>query len=613
MARKPAHAALLACILLSLAGGCRDASGPTHKPARYSSLTLGAEVDPGAVIEVWKGEGDRRITLVQQAPEPLQLAPIPAGEGCMLHFGVAFDREHPPVGPIPLAIRAGSTVVFREEVDPAGVRWTDREVVLPAVDEIALVFEADVSQPTPVGWGSPRVVCTGGGAVFPARGDRPHIVVISIDTLRADHLGLYGYGRPTSPHLDAFAREATVFDLAFATSPWTLPSHASLLTGFYPDEHRAGHANVFTPLPSDVPTVAEILSNSGYRTIAHTGAGYVGRRYGLQRGFEQWTERSFASLDSALWEVLDQLDDDLDRPLLLFLHTYSTHAPYLHPSTFPSLRDEDASWPPESDPERKRWLSLGSTQLHRHLSLGLFRDLDDLIAAYDSTIRFVDAQLGILFEHLKQAGIYEQALIIVTSDHGETFLERGPYLSHGYSFFDEEIRVPLLVRMPGGRERGRSDRLVSLNDVAALILDVAGARAPLPISGTNPLAAEAIDPVSFVRGGSAFTGGQFARSRDWKVMTAIHHGGAKGMRTASELIPGFPLHEHVFEVRSDALEHSNLSGQPTRLPAEIWLMRQALGGVDPPGQFPPETEKQALSEQDREQLDALGYIEREKR
>ncbi|MFP6629476.1 MAG: sulfatase-like hydrolase/transferase, partial [Myxococcota bacterium] len=367
MARKPPPGALLGCILLAAACGCGDASERTARPARYTSLTLAAEVARGAVIEVWKGAGDRRITLVQQAPEPLRVGPIPAGEDCTLRFGVAFDRERPPVGPIPLAIRAGSTVLFREEVDPTGARWTNREVALPPVDEITLVFEADVSETTPVGWGSPRVVCATGGTVFPPRADQPHIVVISIDTLRADHLGVYGYGRPTSPQLDAFAREATVFDLAFATSPWTLPSHASLLTGLYPEEHRAGHANVFAPLASEVPTVAEILSNSGYRTIAHTGAGYVGRRYGLQRGFEQWTERSFASLDSAVWEVLDQLDDDLDRPFLLFLHTYSTHAPYLHPSTVPSLRDEEAAWPPESDPERRRWLALGNARLHRHL------------------------------------------------------------------------------------------------------------------------------------------------------------------------------------------------------------------------------------------------------
>lgn len=113
----------------------------------------------------------------------------------------------------------------------------------------------------------------------------------------------------------------------------------------------------------------------------------------------------------------------------------------------------------------------------------------------------------------------------MTSDHGETFLERGPYISHSYTFFDEEIRVPLIVRLPGGAPRGRSERLVDSTDVAAMVLDLAGIEAG-PISGTSPLVPGDRDELDLVRGGSAFTGGLYARTRDWKVMTAVRDQGA---------------------------------------------------------------------------------------
>jgi len=262
---------------------------------------------------------------------------------------------------------------------------------------------------------------------------------------------------------------------------------------------------------------------------------------------------------------------------------------YAHPEEFDqfgaSCDAEPCPAKPRSAAKRERWAALAAMKLHAHLRLGRFQDIDQVIAAYDGSILFVDSQLGLLFEYLRRTGMYENALIIVTSDHGESFLERGPYISHGYTLFDEELRVPLIVRRPGASKPDRSDDLVDLTDFAALILETSGVAQSTRLSGANPLAraSGAIPKRRFVHGGSAFTGGAYVRTRDWKVIAPVRPLGALGMQRPDEVVPGFEFAEQVFDLSSGPSEQVDRAGNGASLPAAVWILRQQLDKIEPPG------------------------------
>jgi arylsulfatase A-like enzyme len=247
--------------------------------------------------------------------------------------------------------------------------------------------------------------------------------------------------------------------------------------------------------------------------------------------------------------------------------------------------------------------------LHQYLRLDRFEDIDQLIATYDGSIRYVDAQLARLFDYLRSVGRYDSALIIVTSDHGESFLERGAYISHGYTFFDEEVRVPLIVRLPGGARAGRVDVLVDHTDIAALILEAAGLDVNAEMSGASPLARlDGRAPErSFVRGDSAYTGGKYARSREWKVMSAVEEIGAIGVTRPGDTIPGFIHEEQIFGVSKDPFERINRADEPTLLPESVWLMRQAIGASERAGSE--RASRETISDERQKQLEALGYLQ----
>jgi arylsulfatase A-like enzyme len=618
------RAALAVLVALPTLASARPAAPEPFE--RYTCLIRLAETRPlaaGMEVAARARGGDARATLIQRQGVPLSLALIAGGTDCRLKFGAAIDSAEAGRGPVRVRIstRAGgrsSRVAFEETLHWQGgpeAVWIDREVPLQSgAAPLTLTFEALPSEggiETAVGWGSPHVVCQDSR---PPAGmpPRPHVILISIDTLRADHLGAYGYARATSPNLDVLAAEGFVFENAFAPSPWTLPSHASMLTGLYPEEHRAGHAQLYAELAPGVATLPEMLAAAGYRTIGNTAAGYVSSSYGLDRGFHDWTERKGTSLRSALPGVLDALSQEPSKPTFLFLHTYDVHGPYINPAEYDRFGAACGAEPcaPASggSVERASWQALGALKLHAHLVLDRFQGIDGVIAAYDSSVAFVDNQLGLLFDHLRRAGMYDQALIIVTSDHGESFLERGSYIGHGYTFFEEEIRVPLIVRRPGAGAGGRSGELVDLTDVASLILDTAKVEPEAPVSGASPFAriTGRAPRRALVRGGSAFTGGLYLRTLGWKVVGPVAPVGALGLEHPSALIADFESAEQIFELSNDRGELVNRAGDHTALPEEVWVLRQKLGQIEPPGSEI--ATSKGLSFEHLEQLRALGYI-----
>lgn len=322
------------------------------------------------------------------------------------------------------------------------------------------------------------VVAFGGSG---CRDPRPrNLLLISLDTLRADHLGSYGYARPTSPFLDSLAAEGVVFERAHTTSPWTLPSHTSLFTGLYPSQH--GVKNEGFSLPGDVPTLSQALAGRGFATAAVVSAHFLAPRYGLDRGFERYlvvptNPRHGGAATTVTAEGLGWLAKRQGRPFFLFLHYMDIHSDYRPAPSFEALF---------ASPYRGR--VDGSTRQLRAFTRKLitFDDVDRarLIDLYDAEIRQLDDGLERLFSRLREQGELEDTLVVVTADHGEEFFEHGGVL-HGQSHYQEMLHVPLILSGPGLPKGRRISEPVSLIDLAPTLLALFGAPAPATLPGRD--------------------------------------------------------------------------------------------------------------------------------
>jgi arylsulfatase A-like enzyme len=325
-----------------------------------------------------------------------------------------------------------------------------------------------------------------------------HLVLVSIDTLRADRLGVYGHDRPTSPRIDRLAAEGVVFERAYAHAPKTAPSHMSLMTGVHPDVHGVLNfvGTVDARLSPRIPTLAEILRSAGYRTAAVTGGGNVHRDLGFGRGFGAY-EHSDGDAAAIFGRAVEQLDalaapgaGGARAPFFLFVHTFQVHDPYLPPPAHRALfADPGYAGRIVGDAERLRALAGGEWRAQHKAfwaavdarSRADLRHLHDL---YDACIRFTDDELGRLLDRIDALGLAGETLVVVLSDHGEEFLEHGRF-GHD-ALFEELLRVPLVVRVPDAERRGfrgRVREVVRLVDVLPTVLDLVGLPAPGHLEG----------------------------------------------------------------------------------------------------------------------------------
>lgn len=311
------------------------------------------------------------------------------------------------------------------------------------------------------------------------------IVLISLDTLRPERLGAYG-GRPeVSPVIDALAAESVVFDTALAPAPWTLPSHMTMLTGLDPIAH--GVMNDGMQLSQSAQTLASRLSAAGYATGAFTDGGFVSARYGFDRGFDVFDDeranKGPNGFPRLMPEALDWLDDQ-DDDVFLFLHTFDAHAPY--DEVDPEILAEFRERPVEPDPRDAGMHWLG--YLHKQVKVGVknYSRMGHLLNDYDAGIHEADRYLGQLFDALRAAGRWDDALIIVTSDHGESFLDHGLHVGHGLLLNDSELLVPLIMRLPGAVGAGkRFDDLVGLVDIPRTVMELVGLGTDADLQGES--------------------------------------------------------------------------------------------------------------------------------
>jgi arylsulfatase A-like enzyme len=391
-----------------------------------------------------------------------------------------------------ISFRSGEnrTVLFRRRLGKDDQRrWYDAIVPLATVKERhgEITLEAEVrrgpkSLKKHAFWTPP--------SFGPARADdAPSIILVSIDTLRADHLSCYGYRRQTSPNLDRLAKQGTLFRQAIAPASWTLPSHASMLTGLYPHHHGATRFRPLTPLADDVDTLAELLWDDGYATAAFTGGLFVSSATGFAQGFDVFQTQDFDLYQShrrfpaAIGAAIDWMKRTRG-PFFLFLHTYDVHLPYAPQPPYDTMFDPDYQGRFAGQFTTADFDSVGGTKgLDR-------RTVEHLEALYDGGIRQTDHVFATLLQYLQSSHRARNTCVIVTSDHGEEFLEHGHMFHNHAVLYEELIRVPLIVRCPSGYAGGRViEQPVSLVDLVPTVLDITGTPTPEGMDGQSLLPA----------------------------------------------------------------------------------------------------------------------------
>lgn len=324
-----------------------------------------------------------------------------------------------------------------------------------------------------------------GGAETPGAGPRT-VVIISLDTLRPDRLDVYGGPAGNAPVLAALAGEALVFDEVLAPSPWTLPSHMTMLTGLDPIAH--GVRNSSHVLSSKSVTLAERLAEEGFTTGAFTDGGYVSGVYGFEQGFDVYEDERATDGSPNGWarllpDALDWLEArDDDEDVFLFLHTFDAHAPYqdCDPQVLARFRER----PVADGPRDHALFPLRYVLQQQRMRLGEYGRIEEVLRDYDAGVFEADRGVGRVLEVLRALGRYDDALVIVTSDHGESFLDHGLHVGHGLRLTDDELAIPLLVKFPDGTGAGaRSDAPAGLVDVVPTVLATLGLPFDATLSG----------------------------------------------------------------------------------------------------------------------------------
>jgi arylsulfatase A-like enzyme len=435
-------------------------------------------------------------------------------------------------------------------------------------------------------------------ACAPEPAPGPNVLLVLVDTLRADKLGCYGNERGLTPHIDQLAREGALFDHASSHAPWTLPSTASLLTSLYPRQHGAGgHLPRFTHLGRGVATLPGVFKRAGYATASIVNVAFLGQDFGLSRGFDHVDAKSFESnlrvrraektTDAALaW--LDQAEGE--RPFFLLVHYFDPHAVYDPPQPF---RRRFAA---PADRENEDFV-FGTREHMMALRAGQLSLRPDVVARaealYDGEVAYTDSHVGRLLAGLASRELDASTVVVLTSDHGEEFLEHGGF-EHGHTLYGELTDVPLIVRA-AGVAAARVPQSVGHVDVAPTVLELAGLAAPGEWVGRSllPLISDARQPERNILAHGNFWG---------PPLTSWREEGEKLILRA-DTAGGAP---ELFEWRADSGEERDLA--PTR-PDRVVELRAHLGAFErglAAGRTGDDVE---LTEARRRELEALGYVE----
>jgi arylsulfatase len=440
---------------------------------------------------------------------------------------------------------------------------------------------------------------------------RASVLLITVDTMRADHLGAYGYSRSTSPRMDALAREGVLFEKAFATVPRTTQSVATILTGLYPKHHRA--RGLFSVLTDANVTLAEILRAEGYATWAVVSNIFLQPGKGFEQGFDAYSNpRNRFDGDSSAQvtdEALARLRQAADRPFLLWVHYLDPHWSYQPGPPFATQFDPGYR---ESEALRRflaGGLPKGDIIFHNDLPP---EDRRHLVALYDGEIAQVDGQVGRLLESIP-AATRRNLLVILTSDHGESLCEHDYCFAHGETLYEDTLRVPLILSMPGRIAGGRRiPGTVSLMDLAPTILSLLNLGQRPGMDGI-PLLNGRGEMLPSVAGREflfAETDYQLIHSANPRYFIPGVGGRWSAVRTGKDKLVRIPRKEgalqEAFRLVSDPGEMHPLD--PASLPRGDAMARALEGWID----FEPgagESMEESLTPEQKERLRSLGYLQ----
>ncbi len=594
-------------------GGC---SGPTDKP--YPPLFFVERVPSGTLHSVKRADlpslheqgvpsasvtlyDDTRRTLTPRLPSRLtfaaELPPRP-----VLQFAISVATLGKPKLWSPIQFRValksakGEKTFFRETVHlPQRNQWLDRTVDLATwgESEAQVIFEVqtEASDPSSVDpvyplWANPVLISKQNPI------ERPPIILISVDCLRPDHMGLYGYERSTTPHTDALARDSVVFRDATASSSWTLPSHMSMLTGLTPSFHAVSRQR---KLPQSVPYLPELLSSAGYEVDGVVSSAYLSPNFGFERGFHHYRVLKRPRAGQIVDQAITLLGRTKGRDFFLFLHLIDPHWRYLPPVDFVG----------RFGPQPPGLQALLNKVIEREPPSSP-QDIEQLQNLYDGEIAYVDQELGRFFDWLKAQELYEPSLIILTSDHGEAFYEH-EYWQHSDTLYEEMIRVPLVVKTPGGSSHHSVEAPVSHVDIFATILATAGLPTP-PSQGRNLTprteTADGGKTVSeVIWWASENTRKKVSlRSKDLKYIASFE------TEAGDDLTIHQMLREELYDLSADPEERNNLESS-----RHMVAFRKELDVfLEKAKKFRAEQEKGGrvvIDDEVRERLRALGYVQ----
>ncbi len=562
-----------------------------------------------------------RESIVSRAPEvisiPLELPSRPSLE---LALGTVDDA------PVRFRVSLGERTLLEQTLSTP-FRWEERLVDLEefADREVTLRLSLESDHPGAIGiWGSPTV-----RQRHPARaeGAPKGVILLWADTLRRDHLDAYGYERETAPSLKALASEGVLFENNISQATWTKVSSPSLLTSLYPSTH--GVKDFSDYLPSSAVTLAEVYRAAGYATVSFASNLFTGQFTNLHQGFEELHEDgSLPEVGSSKTsrEYVDRFAGWLERhrdvPFFAFLHLYDPHDPFEPRPPYDRLWADPAKKEEHQENQKKvrefiqdpLGKMFGMPSRQELLSAGL--DPEAYVGHdrdwYDGSIRGMDAEIGRIFERLRELGLDEDTLVVFVGDHGEEFLEHGA-MFHGQSVYGELTRVPLLMGWPRGIARGvRVDRVTETIDVMPTLLALS--RLPLPegIQGESlvPLLTgdgsgfhdrPAISEKAVTKSGEGAPWP--ADTESYSIIDSgfklVHH------RTRKEGTPEFEL----FDANEDPLDKTDIASQH---PDQVKRLSSLLEGwykMANAARLPPDAETmEGLSQQQLERLRSLGYI-----
>ncbi len=434
-----------------------------------------------------------------------------------------------------------------------------------------------------------------------------NVLLITVDTLRADHLGAYGYPRQTSPTLDHLARKSVLFTRCLTPVPKTGPALASLMTSNLPERH---HVYLNEQLINQsLVTLADHLRESGFYCSGIQSNGICRRECGFARGFHEYLEirpgsaqMSGATAREVNQQVLPWLRNNSDKPFFLWVHYLDPHGPYNPPVPFPAMfKDEKYDVPCDAIPISDT--NSGWGKIPRYQAVSGETNLTDYLGRYDAEIRFWDYYFKDVLTELKSLGHDKDTVIIISADHGESLVERNYYFEHGAFLYDENIHVPLLIivpRSPG--QSGLVDGQVSLLDIAPTITELTRTRSLKKIMGQS-LVPWIYDPRK-----SAPRFGLPIRSSDNMMEEYRSRGYSNGTRKYTEYFDNQSRENELFVLESDPLEKQNritqrsFSNAKIKFRFKLTVLREHFRFREPVN-VPPLTNHDSI-----EQLRQLGYI-----